>query len=289
MKAAITALSLAISTFATAFGRSFQSRGSDVSNGDFQLLNLARNLEALQLAFWNQGLQTFNAEDFDRAGYPGFRQWIELFRDQKLVQFTGIKSAPTFTSPCVLHPSALVSRGCVLNSIIRKEVCDDPLSAAAGGNFTNCTYMFPVTDPKELLRDGQVVTTVRVGASIAVAGAFTQQDLRVAAAAIVGGEARQNSKLRQELGLAFFNGDIFFDTPLTPSQEYSLSEPIFSCAASNPPIDFQLIPPLEARFTHPGPHKPGDTVTAFLVATTYTGPAPIPDEDNLAIGHLVVM
>ena len=39
-------------------------------------------------------------------------------------------------------------------------------SDALGGNFTNCTYTFPVTNVTQFIKLGQVITTVGEGAFI---------------------------------------------------------------------------------------------------------------------------
>lgn len=126
----------------------------------------------------------------------------------------------------------------------------EALNAAAGGNFTNCTYTFPgaFDNLTQFWSMAQIVTSVGEGAFIGAQGNLSDPALRVAGATIQGNEARQNSKLREFLGLDFFNGDVFFDTPLSASQAYSLAEPFFSCPASNAPIDFTLIPPINASF-----------------------------------------
>ncbi|WVF70323.1 hypothetical protein IAT40_005113 [Kwoniella sp. CBS 6097] len=266
---------------------------------DFEIINLARNLESLELNYWNQGLTNFTDDDFNNAGYQGFRQYLELFRDQEIAHFT------------------------VLNE-------------AAGEGFQNCTYKFPVTTPYDLLAVGQVVTTVGEGAFIGGVANLTNSPARQTGASILGNEARQNSLLRQYLGLDYFNA-VNFDTPLTASQAYSLAEPFLDCPSSNPPINFHLIPPLMANFTSGNPpHNAGDEVTimwnadkvylgsdvhiqflsdvnsiaapltqsssgqgtvtlpdaingtAILVATNFNGGGPIPDKQNFAIGYLVV-
>ena len=124
----------------------------------------------------------------------------------------------------------------------------------------------------------QVVTSVGEGAFIGAEGNLTSGAARQTGASILGNEARQNSKLREFLGLDYFNGLCFFplvqdgahtlgsavnfDTPLTASQAYSLAEPFFKCSSSNVPIEFTLIPPLMANFTgNSTAHMPGDTVT----------------------------
>jgi len=76
---------------------------------------------------------------------------------------------------------------------------------------------------------------------------------------IIGNEARQNSKLRETSGLDYFNA-VNFDTPLTASQAYSLAEPYFKCPSSNAPINFKLIPAINATFAGPAPHKAGDVI-----------------------------
>ncbi|WRT64309.1 uncharacterized protein IL334_001241 [Kwoniella shivajii] len=272
---------------------------ADLAGLDFEIINLARNLESLELNYWNQGLANFTDDDFNNAGYQGFRQYLELFRDQEIAHFT------------------------VLNE-------------AAGGGFKNCTYKFPVTTPYDLLSVGQVVTTVGEGAFIGGVANLTSSPARLTGASILGNEARQNSLLRQYLGLDYFNA-VNFDTPLTASQAYSLAEPFLDCPSSNPPINFHLIPPLMANFTSGAtPHSAGDEITVMwesskvylgndvhitfladmysipcpltqsgdgmgtvtlpkgingtsvLVATNFNGGGPIPDKQNFAIGYVVV-
>ena len=97
-------------------------------------INLARNLESLELAYWNQGLENYTDADFSNAGLDGYRDYIRQFRDHEIVHFT------------------------VLND-------------AAGGGFQNCTYnTFDVYDIPSYLAQGQVVTTVGEGAFIGALG-----------------------------------------------------------------------------------------------------------------------
>ncbi|KAK8866082.1 hypothetical protein IAR55_001233 [Kwoniella newhampshirensis] len=271
-----------------------------ISGLDYSILNLARNLESVELNYWNQGLANFTEADFDSAGYTGFYTYLKLFRDQEIAHFT------------------------VLND-------------ALGGGFTNCTYKFPVTTPQELLTVAQVVTTVGEGAFIGGIANLTDSPSRQSGGAILGNEARQNSLLRQFLGLDFFNA-VNLDTPLTASQAYSLAAPfIHDCPSSNAPIEFHLIPAITADFTTGAPpHNAGDEITvnwdaekvklgddvhiqflgdvysikapltqtgtgvgttklpegingtSILVATNFGGKGPIPDGQNFGIGSVVV-
>ncbi|WVR06023.1 hypothetical protein IAU60_003051 [Kwoniella sp. DSM 27419] len=297
---AFTALA-AMASVATAnpIVRSSKWTRNNLQGLDFEIINLARNLESLELNFWNQGLDNFTDQDFNDAGYNGFREYLTLLRDQEIAHFT------------------------VLND-------------AAGGGFKNCTYKFPVTTPYDLLSVGQVITTVGEGAFIGGVANLTSSPARLTGAEIIGNEARQNSLLRKFLGLDYFNA-VNFDTPLTASQAYSLAEPFLDCPSSNPAINFHLIPPLMANFTMGAPpHNAGDEVTvmwdadkiylgddvhiqfladvnsiaapltqtgngmgtvslpqyingtAVLVATNFGGQGPIPDNQNFAIGYLVV-
>lgn len=272
---------------------------NDLAGLDFEIINLARNLESLELAYWNQGLDNYTDADFSAAGLDGYRDYVRQFRDHEIVHFT------------------------VLND-------------AAGGGFENCTYnTFDVYDIPSFLAQGQVVTSVGEGAFIGALGKLSSPMLRQSGGSILGNEARQNSKLREALNLGFFNA-FPLDTPLTASQAYSLAKPLLSgCPSSNPPINFFLSPPLMASFASDD-HSAGSTVnvmwdsskvylgsdvfitflnkdnsipadltqtgdgqgtvqlpdgldgTAFLSATNYQGAAPIPDEQNFAIGFLVV-
>ncbi|WWD17716.1 hypothetical protein CI109_102157 [Kwoniella shandongensis] len=295
----LTIAALASSAVATPVLLSKRWSYGHIAGLDYSILNLARNLESLELAYWNQGLDNFTEADFEAAGYPGFRTYLELFRDQEIAHFT------------------------VLND-------------ALGGGFTNCTYTFPVTTPEMLLAMGQVVTTVGEGAFIGGVANLTDSPSRQTGGSILGNEARQNSLLRQFLGLNFFNA-VNFDTPLTASQAYSLAAPFFDCPSSNPPIEFHLIPPILANFTAgTPPHNAGDEITvkwdtkkvnlgddvhiqflgdvysikapltqtgpgvgttnlpeyingtSILVATNFNGKGPIPDGQNFGIGYVVV-
>ncbi|RXK39263.1 hypothetical protein M231_03483 [Tremella mesenterica] len=144
------------------------------------------------------------------------------------------------------------------------------LNNAAGGGFKNCTYKFPVTTPKDLLTVSQVITTVGEAAFIGASGNLTDPAARQAGASILSNEARQNSKLREESGLDFFNA-VNFDTALTASQAYSLAHPFLSsCPSTNPAINFTLIPPLSAAFTSGSPpHKAGDEITLTWDASQF--------------------
>lgn len=104
------------------------------SRTDIPSINLARNLESLELAYWNQGLANYSDSDFSAAGLDGYRDYVTQFRDHEIVHFT------------------------VLNN-------------AAGGGFTNCTYdTFDVYDIPSFLAQGQVVTSVGEGAFIGALG-----------------------------------------------------------------------------------------------------------------------
>ncbi|KAK4685618.1 hypothetical protein P7C73_g4526, partial [Tremellales sp. Uapishka_1] len=269
-----------------------------LDNMDFQIVNLARNLESLELNLWNQGLKNFTDADFSAAGFDNFIPYLTLFRDQEIAHFT------------------------ILNE-------------AAGGGFKNCTYKFPVTTPAELIAFGQVVTTVGEGAFLGALSLLSNGTVRETAGEIIGNEARQNSYLRLVGKLDYFNA-VNFDTPLTASQAYSLAEPYLFCPSSNAPIEFPLIPPINATFATAAPHMPGDEImitwnastvylgddvhieflsdmysiampltqtgkgmgtttlppmingTAILSATNYQGPAPIPNGQNFGIGFVVV-
>ncbi|KAL7420733.1 hypothetical protein Q5752_004684 [Cryptotrichosporon argae] len=280
---------------------------------DYEIINLARNLESLELALWNQGLNNFTDDAFNSSGFAGLRPYIQYFRDQEIDHFTVIQEA-------------------------------------LGDNFTNCTYDFPIGSVSDLFTFGQVVTSVGEGAFIGALANLTNSEVRLVGGSILGNEARQNSKLREAAGLQYFNGVGLagygsFDTPLSASQAYSLAAPFLTgCPPSNPPINFKLIPPLNATFTNSSaPHQPGDAITitwnatqaylgldvhlnfiigvapyaiqtplnqtaatfngtgtgtailppgvngtAFLVATNYQSPGAIPDNQNFAIGALVV-
>ena len=107
---------------------------------------------------------------------------------------------------------------------------------------------------------GQVVTTVGEGAFIGGVANISDSASRQLGAEIIGNEARQNSFLRETIGLDYLNA-VNFDTPLTASQAYSLAKPYFSCPSSNPPIEFTLIPPLVAAFEDGDtPHHPGQVI-----------------------------
>lgn len=266
---------------------------------DFEIVNLARNLESLELNFWNSILNNYTDSDFSSAGYDGLRNYITQFRNTEIVHFT------------------------LLND-------------ADGGGFKNCTYdTYGTSDLTSALMLGQVFTSVGEGAFIGALALLQNGTVRQSGGEIIGNEARQNFELRQALGLEPFNA-YPLDTPLTASQAYSLAYPYLSgCPSSNAPISFTLIPPLMAAFNS-GDHSVGSQVnimwdaskvylgtdvsitfinsanfynvplcqtgtgmgkvelpaglrgTAFLVATNYQGPGAIPAGQNFAIGALVV-
>ncbi|RXK39266.1 hypothetical protein M231_03486 [Tremella mesenterica] len=80
----LAALLLASTAFAAPFPQSSKWSKRNLDRTDFQIINLARNLESLELALWNQALTNFTDADFSKAGYTGFRRYIELFRDQEI-------------------------------------------------------------------------------------------------------------------------------------------------------------------------------------------------------------
>ncbi|OCF33920.1 hypothetical protein I317_07848 [Kwoniella heveanensis CBS 569] len=286
---AIVALALGLastSVSATPIVTSNKWKRADLQGLDFEIINLARNLESLELNYWNQGLANFTDDDFNNAGYQGFRQYLELFRDQEIAHFTVLKwvSSSSSSGPHLLLYQYCPEHGhhssCQDKEELTKSTSPQSLSSslrmyseAAGGGFKNCTYKFPVTTPYDLLAVGQVVTTVGEGAFIGGVANLTSSPARQTGASILGNEARQNSLLRQYLGLDYFNA-VNFDTPLTASQAYSLAEPFLDCPSSNPPINFHLIPPLMANFTSGNPpHNAGDEVTIMWNSDkVYLGP-----------------
>jgi hypothetical protein len=132
------ALLLATSAIATPVLNSKRWTSAVLNEMDFEIINLARNLESLELAYWNQALTNFSAADWNNANYTGAYDIITLFRDQEIAHFT------------------------VLNEL-------------AGGNFTNCTYTFDTPTPMAVLAMAQVVTTVGEGAFIGAEGSEWHQ------------------------------------------------------------------------------------------------------------------
>ncbi|ORY34300.1 ferritin-like domain-domain-containing protein [Naematelia encephala] len=299
MRSFATILLLATAAIASPIVTSSKWKTDMLTEMDYEIINLARNLESLELNLWNQGLDNYTDADYASAGFPGLRPIIELFRNQEIAHFTVLNFNPA--------------------------------------PFKNCTYKFPVDDISSFLTLSQVITTVGEGAFIGASGNLTSGAARQVGAEIIGNEARQNSYIRETIGLDFFNA-INFDTPLTASQAYSLAKPFLDCPSSNPSINFTLIPPLMAMFSEGAnvTHSAGDEVeimwdaatvylgsdvhiqfladmysiaaplsqsgsgmgtvslpqgingTAILVATNYGGGGPIPDGQNFAIGYLVV-
>ncbi|CAD6565827.1 MAG: hypothetical protein TREMPRED_001816 [Tremellales sp. Tagirdzhanova-0007] len=299
MSKVFATLLLAVSALANPIYTSSRWKRATLDHADFEIINLARNLESLELNLWNQGLNNYTDADFAAANLTCFRNYITLFRDQEIAHFTA-------------------------------------LNDALGGNFTNCTYTFPVDNVTQFITLGQVITSVGEGAFIGASGNISDSASRQLAAEIIGNEARQNSKLREEIGLDYF-GAPNFDTPLTAPQAYSLAYPFLNCPSTNAPIQFNLIPPLTANFVNgTTPHQAGEVIdlswdaatvslgsdvhiefladqhsiavpltqtaagtgtvvlpplingTAFLVATNYAGGGPIPNLQNFAIGYAVV-
>ena len=82
---------LATTALATPIVTSTKYKRNQVADLDFELVNLARNLESLELAYWNQGLDNYTDQDFADAGYDGLRDYIRQFRDHEIGHFTVLK------------------------------------------------------------------------------------------------------------------------------------------------------------------------------------------------------
>ncbi|WVQ62026.1 uncharacterized protein L199_000159 [Kwoniella botswanensis] len=281
------ALTLAglVSVSANPIVRSSKWKRADLQGLDYEIINLARNLESLELNYWNQGLKNFTESDFDNAGYKGFRQYLELFRDQEIAHFT------------------------VLNE-------------AAGEGFENCTYTFPVTTPYDLLSVGQVVTTVGEGAFIGGIANLTDSPARQTGGTILGLDffnavnfdtpltaSQAYSLAAPFLNCPSSNPPIKFhkipplmanftsgSTPHSPGDEISIMWDSSSVYLGNDVHitflgDVYSIPqPLNQNGDGSGTTTlpKGINGTSILVATNFEGGGPIPDEQNFAIGYVVV-
>jgi len=97
MKFSLSALLLAGIATASPVVTSSKWKRAALNDMDFQIVNLARNLESLELALWNQGLNNFTDAQFASANYTGFRNYIKLFRDQEIAHFTVLKWVSRFS------------------------------------------------------------------------------------------------------------------------------------------------------------------------------------------------
>lgn len=314
-----------VSTIATAFTALLAGTASarpammkykrDILNAlDYQIVNLALNLENLELNLWAQGLANYTQANFTAAGLPAdFRNMLQLLHDQETAHVALLQA--TLATP-----------------------------------FANCTYHFPTYTPLDVVAFGQIVTSVGEGAYLGALGNITSPAVRQAAGQIIGNEARQNSYLRMVEKINFFSAPNF-DTPLTAAQAYSLASQYWSCPVTNttvqnPAFNLTKIPALNATFVVNGTNATVDHVagqqiaitwnatqaylgadvflrflndvhsvyaplnqtvivtngtgsgtttlppmmngTTFIVATTFNGSGPIPDEYNYAIGAILV-
>ena len=116
MSKVFATLLLAVSALANPIYTSSRWKRATLDHADFEIINLARNLESLgsylhnthsspvsclcpadtvhnrlELNLWNQGLNNYTDADFAAANLTCFRNYITLFRDQEIAHFTALK------------------------------------------------------------------------------------------------------------------------------------------------------------------------------------------------------
>ncbi|TFY77487.1 hypothetical protein EWM64_g6526 [Hericium alpestre] len=191
---------------------------------DPDVLNFALTLEHLENNFYTGGLAKFTPEDFVNAGLP---PWV-YGRVQQI-------SA---------HEAEHVE---FLTEILGDQAVKP------------CEYSFPYDDPKSFLHISHALETVGTSAYEGAAKFIQNRDYLMAAATILGVEARHSSWLDSAVrkGAAWSTS---FDTPLDLNQVFSIAAAfITSCPPDNTPLPVKAFAPL--ALVDPNSAAPGNTVT----------------------------
>ncbi|TFL03161.1 ferritin-like domain-containing protein [Pterulicium gracile] len=176
---------------------------------DTVILNYALTLEHLENAFYKEALGKFNAQEFQKAGYP---PWVRR-RFEEIAK----------------HEATHVE---TLSSVL-KDAAVQP-----------CQYSFPYTDPKSFVALSQIIEGVGASAYTGAAASITVKDYLAAAASILATEARHAAWIAAAVNKQSPYTDAF-ETPLNFNQVFSLAASfITSCPESNPALPFTAFPAL---------------------------------------------
>ncbi|KAJ7207134.1 ferritin-like domain-containing protein [Mycena pura] len=199
--------------------------------GDPQILNFALTLEFLESDFYRQTTAKFPASDYPAAG---FQTWVGArFKQISAHEATHVK----FLS--------------------------DALAAAGAAAVEPCQYKFPITDLKSAIELAETLEAVGSTAYTGAIPSIANKDYVLAAASILGEEARHAAWINSAV-LSGSPWDTAFQTALGPSQVFTLaSQFITSCPEGNA----AQLPPLTPfpALTLDGA-TPGKTVSASFAA-----------------------
>ncbi|KAH7905750.1 ferritin-like domain-containing protein [Hygrophoropsis aurantiaca] len=196
-----------------------------------QILNYALTLEYLENAFYAQGLQKYQEQDFEHVGLPDF------------------------------------ARGRFLQVAQHEAAHVEFLETALGDAATKpCTYKFPDTDAKSFAAVSYLLENVGTSA-YSGAAKYLSGDTLTAAASILAVEARHGAWVNSAV-LKANPWNTAFDTPLDLNQVYTLaSSVIVSCPSSNPALPVKAFPALQ----FPASVKPGTTAKVTYKADGSSG------------------
>ncbi|KLO13125.1 hypothetical protein SCHPADRAFT_828488 [Schizopora paradoxa] len=195
-----------------------------------QVLQFALTLEHLESTFYNQGLEQFDADAFEQAGFP---DWVR----GRFVQIAQHEATHVTT-----------------------------LENALGNNsFPACNYSFPVTDPVSFATLGMTLEGVGASAYLGSAGNLVSEPavLQVAGS-ILPMEARHNGWISASV-MKQAPWSSSFETALDPNQVFTLASTfITSCPSTTPQLPFTTFPSL----TFEGTPTPGQVSTLDFNVTS---------------------
>ncbi|KAI9838762.1 MAG: hypothetical protein M1837_002328 [Sclerophora amabilis] len=192
------------------------------------ILNFALTLEHLESTFYRQGLKNFTQQQFADAGFD------ETFYKQLTVVASDEKTHVDFLTKAI--------------------------TAAGKTPVQECTYNFPVTDPKSFVVVSSILEGVGTSAYLGAAAAIISKDTLTAAGSILTVEARHSSIIRKVLKQDPIAQP--FDTPLSPTEVFTLAAPfIASCPPDNPELPLKPFPAISLDPSTPTPIQSGSKVT----------------------------
>ena len=175
------------------------------------ILNYALTLEHLENTFYRTGLKNFTQKQFADAGFDA----------------TFYKNLQVIASDERTHVDFLTKA----------------IVASKYAPVKECTYAFPVTDPKSFVMISSILEGVGVTAYLGAAAQIMSKDYLTAAGTILTVEARHSSYIRSSLNETGFPSP--FDVPLSLNEVYTLAAPfIVSCPKDNPALPLKPFPSL---------------------------------------------
>lgn len=191
-------------------------RGAPAPVTDTSIMQYALNLEHIELAFYNQGLEKYDAQAFADAGYEAWvRGRFVQIRDHEVAHVT---------------------------FLTEQLGCDAPVV---------CNYTYPYTDLQSWVSLSQTLEHVGAAAYMGASRFVDDKDVLAASVSISHIEARQagwvnSAVMKQEP----WDGD--FETPLYFSGAWSLAVGfIESCPESNPALPVASFPALNVSNSAP--------------------------------------